>query len=414
MTAPASIEGFRLEDWPPQWTQEPYEIARRELLSRFRDHPGVEAIVEFGTTTFPGISDMDVYVLLSEDCRDLKFPGYWVFDGLARQTMTHDFFLMRAEYYRHSVHYFDPWIRTHSLLHGNSSHNLPGRPVEGEENVWLRLDHVHDCLFQIPYVVGCLRRKTLPVRHLMDVICYAGYCLREVNAAARFFGLPETASDFSTRLDALRRSFSESGGEEDKARLSMELTRESLRLFARSYLQFASIVESRLVDERAPASTLASWLQRHGAEALLLTTQAAILYRDRGLDETALAESWLREPVTLKAGWGPLGRRLEVSVVEVPAALAGFFAAHLDARGEFADLSASCFHAAGRRRRLPCRALSRRLQLWNDNWVWLRSVRHPESGGKSPHLDFGFPLDMGWKRRFLARGLMGAWHGVRL
>lgn len=408
------IDGTLIEDWPQPWTQEPYVVSRKAIVERFQSQSQIEALVEFGTTTFPGISDMDVYILLRDDAKNLLFPGYWVFEGLARETMTHDFFLMRSSYYQNSVHYFDPWIRTHSLLKGDVRHRLPRRPCEGLDDVWLRLSHVHDCLFQVPVITQALKSNRLEVRRLLDIICYAGYCLREVDAASRYLGGQSFKSDFSNRLDVLRKDINDSGDRSQKARQVIDFTRESLRIFAKAFIEFGRLIAPHLIEERSVGSPLLKWLSRHQAEAIILTTQSAVLYKNMDWDEESLVRSWMTEPVRLRMGIGPWGRQLQIPVVTAPAALSGFFSAHLDAHGEFADLVKLSYHTLSRRRRLPGRVLSQRLQLWNDNWVWLRAIRHPRSGGKSPHIDFGFPLDMSWKRKIMARQLRTRWRSVNL
>ena len=407
-TVPEFHRGYKIVDWPHKWTESTYESAREEIIAKLKDVPGIKAIVEFGLTTFPGVSDLDLYFIFDDDCPEINFPGYMIFKGQTREVITHDFFLVRHQDYVKRIHDFDPWIIGHRLLYGDPDiYQLPDRPFTGNEDKWFRLSHVFSSVREVQYILDMLDQKTLPARHLLDVICYAGYCLREVNNQSN----SPVTSDFLDRLNYLRKHIVEDDPLTSCDAL-VELTHESLELFALAIQMLGDIVDSELttLTHQSLKNSLSPWVNQNNLQGLLLTKRAALLFKD-SLSAKELLERWRSPKVEMSFGFGPFKRDIHIRQLTLPHSLSGFFLGHLQGQGPFIDLVLSQYHGSTNSQAtiLKSDALKQRGQSSNDLWCWLRERRHPLSGGKVPHDDFDISFDRSWRSALLLKSLTKRW-----
>lgn len=384
------VEGWTVTDWPQPAVEADYETGRRDIVDMFSTIPWIKGVIEFGTTPYPGISDLDIYVMVDESARRFDFPGYFVFEGPARRHLTHDFFLLTPRHYRDHVHFLDPWIRSHRILSGDVvTHGLPPRPYDDPvEDRWLRLAHTLNMAHDIAFIADCLEERRVPMRKILDVICYAGYVIREVRHVS-----PLAPCDFLDRLNEVRARLLEEDRREMALRV-VALMEESLVLFATAYDALADYVTPFLVPDPCwRPDPLSKWAASRGAEGLKLTRRLSLLWRDRSLDPADRVACWMAGRRRFSVSRGSWRREVAIREIELPAALSGMERTLISAPGSFLDLARRQVHGTPGCRRVESRALRDRGAAFDDIWTWLNGARAHLSGGKPPMDSFNIPVD---------------------
>ncbi|MBU4332510.1 hypothetical protein KKD20_05325, partial [Patescibacteria group bacterium] len=62
-----TIDGWKLSDFPIAYGPEDYDDARKEIAEKVGPVSGVKTILEWGKPRYPGISDIDFFVVFEQE-----------------------------------------------------------------------------------------------------------------------------------------------------------------------------------------------------------------------------------------------------------------------------------------------------------------------------------------------------------
>ena len=88
-----NFNGFRFKDFPAPLTYDTYESVRSEVASALFEMRGVESVFCCGSTSAPGISDLDFFVTVDPSVFDKQklVEFYGALDGPTRYTAGHHY-----------------------------------------------------------------------------------------------------------------------------------------------------------------------------------------------------------------------------------------------------------------------------------------------------------------------------------
>lgn len=172
------IDGWKISDLPQRATSEDYEYARLEVIESFKNVEGVEAIMDFGTEPYPGISDIDFYIVFSPKAEHIYLPKAKPYSPMTRYLMTHTVLLVSDEFLP-SLRYLNPWSRFAKERYIWQTAGYTPKVAEelagdtAVSSASFMLDKLDAMFAYLPY----FKNKVLPVRHILEVCKNAVYCI---------------------------------------------------------------------------------------------------------------------------------------------------------------------------------------------------------------------------------------------
>ena len=184
---------------PDGVTHERYETARRELIAAFSDYPEVAALYEYGSTTTPGVSDLDIMVVFRSDLVSSRPADYVItpdrFPALASLPQGTLMRIPQAAFRR--IHWFDEHISLR-LLYGEET---PCEPLDPPMMSARFLASIVDWLPErTALIVRLLRRDAIDTTFCLRVL---RSCAVTLESAARLTG-DAAYADFGPAVQELR------------------------------------------------------------------------------------------------------------------------------------------------------------------------------------------------------------------
>lgn len=183
------IDGWRIYDLPIKYTETDYDEARVEIVNKIKKIPGLIALFEYGSTSALGISDMDFWVVFSDDAPRVYIPDEPILSAKTRYLMMHRMILVSEKHYR-KVLYFDPWTTIpwpsgHRFLwkREDVKRDLNFEKInftQEERNIVSAL-FLETCIGIIYSSIPFYANKEIPVRDLLETMNNCIYIVREVN-----------------------------------------------------------------------------------------------------------------------------------------------------------------------------------------------------------------------------------------
>ena len=186
------VDGWRVYDLPVECDGADYDEARVEIVNQALNTPGLIALLEYGYIPYPGISDMDIWGVFSDDAGKMYLPLKPAFSEKTKYLMKHQITLITEKHYRKML-YFDPWTTNiwpngHRLLYKQSDIkkdvNFENIKFDKNERDILSLANVEGYLALIISILPFYAKKELPVRHVLETIKSCIYVIREINLIA--------------------------------------------------------------------------------------------------------------------------------------------------------------------------------------------------------------------------------------
>lgn len=186
---------MHLTDLPEALDPAVYEETRRVVAQKYGAIPTVKALVEFGTIPFPGISDMDSYVI-AEPGAHVPCPPFSAYTQQQQYALMHKHFAISDAVYP-KLHYCDPWlIHTDVVVGDAQKYAMPASPFSEEERIDMSLHFAitHGLVSFLPMLAhGCIEGE-LEVREFLESNKYVEYHYREFRRAK---AVPEDSTDAS-------------------------------------------------------------------------------------------------------------------------------------------------------------------------------------------------------------------------
>jgi len=114
-------------NFPSEKTHVDYEIARNEIRDKYKSLDPKIGLIEFGTIPYPGISDMDTYVMFEypNDYSKIRIP---LLSNKTWEILQHNLFYFWYDLYE-NIQLLDPWIVKHTY---NSGRNVVYKKIDKE------------------------------------------------------------------------------------------------------------------------------------------------------------------------------------------------------------------------------------------------------------------------------------------
>lgn len=183
---------MKFTDMPRSIGEEVYQQTRDEIVRRYQDLPGLTALVEWGTIPYPGISDMDFYVVIKPGAK-LTLPALKEYTDDQRYAMMHKHFVVSEGVFP-LLHYSDPWIvHMDPLLGDEDTYGVPEKPFGEDAHIALSLRFIlENCIFSFPKtIVDGIGDIPVEVREFFERNKYVEYHERELKRA-KLLGEDET------------------------------------------------------------------------------------------------------------------------------------------------------------------------------------------------------------------------------
>lgn len=203
---------------PEFYPREEYEKTRAEVVAKMKTYPDVVAVMDFGTEPYPGISDIDFYVVFRNDAEHIFIPRTRPYSPVSQYLMMHTVLLSSEEFIK-ELRYLNPWsiFAEERFIYTAQGFVRPTiiEPTESQtiNNASFMVDKLDSIFAHLPQFVN----KELPARLIFEICKNAVYCiwrLEDLDIKATPAQL-----DFIERFDATRKEWFELDQQEGMRRL---------------------------------------------------------------------------------------------------------------------------------------------------------------------------------------------------
>ena len=187
------INGWRVSDLPIKYSEADYEEARAEIINKVRKIPGLVALFEYGWIPAPGISDMDLWLVFSDDAKKMYIPNEPILSEKTKYLMYGRPVVISEKHYRKML-YLDPWTTSiwpngHRLLYQRKDikRDLNFEKIkfsQYEKNV-LDMLFVDSLLRSVCSGIPFYVKKQLSVRAIFEKVKNCTYIIKETDIAGK-------------------------------------------------------------------------------------------------------------------------------------------------------------------------------------------------------------------------------------
>lgn len=196
-------KGWRVSRLPKPFPREAYDRAREEVIAKAIKNPDVVAVMDFGVEQYPGISDIDFYIIFGQSAKNMFIPLAPGYSDDTEYLMMHTTLLMSEEFFS-EIRYLNPWsiyakeryIYKREGFVPPAIKELPG--IDPILSAAFMYDKVESILSTMPSFVN----KGLPVRNIFELCkncIYNIWRLEDLSIAPQ-----QKYQDYIKEFDALR------------------------------------------------------------------------------------------------------------------------------------------------------------------------------------------------------------------
>ncbi len=242
------VDGWLVTDLPVPYTEKDYEQARAELIAQAKNTPELGALFEYGYIPFPGISDMDFFVVFPDDVKKMYLAAEPRLSEKTKHVMMHQTALITKKSYRKML-LLDPWTtniwpKGHRLLFQNEKikrdMNFDVTPFASRDFDAISLAYIEECMVSVYPVVPLYARKELQVRYILEDIKNCVYIIREIKKLTGQDLNPTFTDEFQ-----LLRSTWFTLDQQDAARRLIKLFHEALIIIFESAFVMSEYISTR-------------------------------------------------------------------------------------------------------------------------------------------------------------------------
>ena len=379
---------MRLTDVPRYIAPSVYEDTRKAIIEKYKNLPGVEAVVEWGTIPYPGVSDMDFHILIKPGSAPM-LPKLSSYTKDQQYAMMHKHFAVSTEIFP-LLHYFDPWlVHIDPIIGDSAKHGMPKKPFGEDEYNALSYHFmlVNGLLGFLGVIAEGLFDDVIPVREFFECSKYVEYHWKQVFHPANMVKPEETDEDIPLYRTLRSTWFDIPEGERlPRMEDAFHKWRASLRRqFAVLTKFFDTYVITVPVSDRFPPhnSHERTLLKKH-PHSVIVDMGAALLVFERGRTKVELEQDTYFSPLKKES----VHRRTFL----LPLNLSAILHNHLQGKG---PLSAHYRkHLVTDLQELPFfthPALTKLIELMNRN---IEDTKHV-GRSKQPFVDYGLSISTG-------------------
>lgn len=392
---------MKLTDLPRPIAPSTYEQTRQAVRDAYIPLSGVRGVVEFGTIPYPGISDMDFYILTDPGGTE-TLPRMRDFSHEQQYAMSHMQFRLSTSIFPY-LRFLDPWL-IHVLplfTRGIRCTIADIEELTEEERQTLSLDFIF--VFWISSSLALLAqiRATghIDCREFMESAKGSEYCLRELKRA----GIIDDSEDPNMPLRNLRKEWF-SIPENDRA----QRVQEAVGGFEHALKLMIRIMTDALQKRATPlhigdtlrpkTATQRRLLALHPRSLILETSRETFIYTEHCQQPDIRVLEWT-SPCT--------GRAYTHNTYILPLTLSATQNTFFEGRGPISRQYAQC--ACTDLDAVPLvrhPALTKRFSLIDQNFTDTMHV----AGGKSPTITYDAMRDPSAHSRGTLRARMGGIH----
>ncbi len=192
---------YAFNNFPVIKKSEEYDKARHEIVTKFTGIDNSIGVVEWGTIPYPGISDMDTYIILNPS---INYSIYNI-PNLSKSTWSviqHNVAYMWEDLYK-DIGLIDPWIVKHTTI--SKGNNYKYKKINKEHSSYERLSISHAIISNIVMLKEFIARiessKVINVLHALETFRVFLYPIREVK---KFIDDSVDYDDFINEINNLR------------------------------------------------------------------------------------------------------------------------------------------------------------------------------------------------------------------
>lgn len=200
---------MKLVDFPRSVPIAAYDAARWAFLQKYEGLKGVSAILEFGTVSQPGISDMDFFVVV-EPGAAVSLPHMREYALLERYVMGSLPVVVSQSVFPF-LQYEDPWfVAVRTIYDPSGTHAFRPRPLGQEDACALSMRFLYEKVIFgcLPVLANTLRTQTLHCLHFFAEFAQFSYFFREWRKFSVPYGEEDPALPFYADIVARWFSFS--------------------------------------------------------------------------------------------------------------------------------------------------------------------------------------------------------------
>lgn len=325
-----------LTDLPRRVPLSLYDETREEIRRKYRGIPGVIDVLEWGLIPIPGISDMDVSVLV-EPGAAVAFPQMKTYTADQRWAMMHLHFVVSGDVFT-EFRCIDPWLMQNiiPLLHPEGTYTAGNiRELGEEERHVLSYDHI-----VVAWLLGAVEliaqtRATgeIACRNFLEVIKGTDYCHRELRRAG---ALKDPALPYGEAFASLRKEWFDIAEDDRQARIASALGQyeETIAILLRATAGQLDRIATRMPVALPPRTSRQRALLKHYPGSLIVHMgNTTLVYQKDRTESELLYESWTSPLHTKRYGRG---------TYVLPLPLAATQNAYLMSEGLLADRYRRC------------------------------------------------------------------------
>lgn len=162
--------GWRITHLPKVYPAAAYDRAREEVIAKVTKNADVVAVMDFGWEQFPGISDIDFYIVFAQDAKTMFIPQGEEYTPETSYLLMHTVLLISEEFLK-ELRYLNPWSvhAKERYLYKRTGFVEPTikelPTVDPVLSAAFMYDKIESILSTLPLYV----QKILPVRNLFEL-----------------------------------------------------------------------------------------------------------------------------------------------------------------------------------------------------------------------------------------------------
>ena len=303
-----------------------YEETRDVIREKYKKTRGVRAVLDWGTVPYPGISDLDFYIIVDPGTH-VSFPHFDTYTEDQRYAMNHRHHVISSKVFPFINHY-DPWfVRMDALYDPDNTFTFEKKEFPFSSYKALSLNFIYQKITYgcLPFVADTYAYQKFNVRQFFEEFKQFKYFLREFKKFEVSYGeedpaleLYEKASDNwkelmkdTDRLMDLHKHFEG----------SIAWTYSALARAARENAEFVSPPSSC-----APRTRGEKRLLKRYPQSLIVDAKDWVFVYQKGCLKPRIEHEFFRFPIPL---YSAIGRHFFI----LPFELACFPAQHLFLKG---------------------------------------------------------------------------------
>jgi len=331
---------MKLVDLPQPTEMSAYEDARAAIKEKYANVKGVQAVLEYGTVPFPGISDIDL-IVIAKPYTTTKMPRMKEFTKAQRFILTHRPYIF-SESTHHLLRFIDPWIiHATPLLDNTDTYDLSHvRTISKEEHYWASTRRMlHWSFVFLRFITNTRATNSFACRSFMDHSIGIKYFYRELN----LMNIEEENGDPNIPFFIkIRENWFTLNAQQQHTILEegLEKFTESLRKFLKILsVHLSKAAGNKKIEGNFPAKSRyqRKLLAQYPCSAIVDTGETIYIYQE-GRDEIELHCEVFR-PIFTKF----YGNEVKQFLYLLPLSLSAISNNHLAKKGVISEQYRSCF-----------------------------------------------------------------------